>query len=122
MTARVFTPQALKVRADKASEDQARRMFLMLCEQRGIPAPTPEYKFAAPDRAFRFDYAWPEKHVALEVEGGIWTRGAHMRGKHALSDMQKYNLAALRGWKVLRCVPKSLFASETVDMLRVALR
>jgi very-short-patch-repair endonuclease len=71
----------------------------------GLPEPVPEYKFH-PTRKWRFDFAWIEHHVALEIEGGIWTRGAHVRGKHFLSDMEKYNEAGKLGWRVFRFTPQ----------------
>jgi hypothetical protein len=46
--------------------------------------------------------------IALEVEGGVWTRGRHTRGKGFLGDMEKYNAAALGGWCVLRVTPDRL--------------
>lgn len=66
-----------------------------------LPAPVQEYVFAPP-RKWRFDFAWPDRMVALEVEGGTWISGAHTRGRHFESDAEKYNEAALRGWRVLR--------------------
>jgi len=34
----------------------------------GLPAPVFEYRFH-PSRKWRFDIAWPERRVAVEVEG-----------------------------------------------------
>lgn len=53
-------------------------------------------------RKFRFDFAFPEKRVAVEMEGGVFTKGGHTRGLHYSSDCEKYNLATCEGWKVLR--------------------
>lgn len=53
-------------------------------------------------RKFRFDYGNLKLKIAVEIEGGIWTEGGHTRGKGYIKDMQKYNLAQLRGWIVLR--------------------
>ena len=58
-----------------------------------------EHRFC--NRKWRFDYAWPEG-VAVELEGGTWTGGAHTRGVKYGSDCEKYNTAALMGWTVLR--------------------
>ena len=71
------------------------------CRAAMIPAPIREYRFAAP-RRWRFDIAWPEKKVAIEIEGGVFIGGAHVRGVHYESDCEKYNAAAVRGWTVLR--------------------
>lgn len=87
----------------------------------GLPAPVTEHRFMS-DRRFRFDYAWVEQHVALEVEGGIWTGGRHTRGAGFLRDMDKYNHAAVRGWYVVRCTPSTLRTIETVKMLKELLK
>ncbi len=76
----------------------------------------PEYKFH-PARKWRFDYAFPDILVALEVEGGVWTGGRHTRGKGFMGDIEKYNEAALLGWKVLRCVPDTLVSENTIRLL-----
>ena len=60
-----------------------------------------ELQFAKP-RKFRFDLAIPKKKIAIEFEGGVFTRGRHTRSKGYLRDMEKYNLATLHGWKLLR--------------------
>lgn len=67
----------------------------------GIPAPLTEYKFH-PKRKFRADFAWPEFMLLVEVEGGQYIRGRHQSPKGFEADCEKYNLAALEGWVVLR--------------------
>lgn len=87
----------------------------------GLPQPQREFRFH-PTRRWRFDYAWPEHKVALEVEGGVWTAGRHTRAAGFLKDVEKYNEAELLGWTVLRCVPKTLCSIGTLEMLDRALR
>ena len=60
-----------------------------------------EFRFH-PVRRWRFDYAIPEALVAIEVEGGIYAGGRHVRGAGYEKDCQKYNEAQLLGWIVLR--------------------
>lgn len=55
-----------------------------------------------PTRKWRFDFAWPKWKVAVEVEGGTWTSGRHVRGSGFQKDCEKYNNAALLGWTVMR--------------------
>lgn len=59
-------------------------------------------------RKYRFDCACPKARVAVEIEGGIWTNGRHVTGVGCTGDMEKYNLALLEGWKVLRYTPQQL--------------
>jgi len=83
----------------------------------GLPMPGTEYQFVL-DRKWRFDYCWPAKHVALEVEGGVWTGGRHTSGAGFVKDMEKYNRAVAEGWRVVRCMPSTLRTAETVELLR----
>lgn len=95
-------------------------LFRALLKREKLPMPEAEYRFAAP-RRWRFDYAWPDHRIALEVEGGVWTGGRHTRGKGFLGDMEKYNRAAVDGWRVLRTTPSGLHDLGTVAMLRAVL-
>jgi very-short-patch-repair endonuclease len=83
-------------------------LLLLQLRQQRLPLPEREYRFHE-TRKWRFDFAWPDRMLAVEVEGGTWVKGAHSRGKHYESDCIKYNTAALLGWRVLRF---------TTDMVR----
>lgn len=83
--------------------------------------PTPEHRFD-PSRRWRFDFAFPDVRIALEVEGGVFTNGRHTRGLGFLKDMEKYNRAAVLGWRVLRTTPSDLCMQETIDMVKDAMR
>lgn len=77
--------------------------FVFHCRANKLPVPVREFKFANEiGRKWRFDFAWPEYMVALEVEGGIHIAGRHNRGSSYEKDLEKYNHAALKGWLVLR--------------------
>lgn len=111
----------LKVKAQRAAKVTPRgtsalvvSLLVQLTAAR-VPEPTPELRFAPP-RRWRFDLSWPERMLAVEVEGGVFARagakkcracgqtprGRHSTGKGLTADAEKYNTAALRGWKVLR--------------------
>jgi very-short-patch-repair endonuclease len=66
-----------------------------------LPTPEREFRFH-PKRMWRFDFAWPGKRIAVEVEGGVYSGGRHTRGKGFVADTTKYNAAALLGWRVFR--------------------
>ena len=94
-------------------------LFDAWCLTKGLPQPVSELRFHE-TRRWRFDYAWPKHRVALEVEGGVWTGGRHTSGIGFVKDMDKYNNAALLGWRVLRVQPRTLLSEETAEMLRTA--
>ena len=96
------------------------KVVLAFFHDENIPAPQLEFRFHG-ERKWRFDFAWPEKKVALEVEGGIWTGGGHNRGPGYISDMEKYNIAALYGWRLFRVQPKDLCMVKTAALLRLAI-
>ncbi len=104
----------------KASADGRRSEFATMLRRAKLPPAVPEYRFHD-ERLWRFDYAWPMHHVALEVEGGVWTAGRHTRATGFLRDMEKYNAAVLDGWRVLRTVPDHLTGLTVETMLRRAL-
>lgn len=87
-------------------EEEAWLQLKIFSEKCGIEPPVREYKFCD-GRAWRFDFAWPERLVAIEIEGGIWRNGRHTRGSGFEKDCEKYNAAAIEGWKVLR-ITKSM--------------
>jgi very-short-patch-repair endonuclease len=61
-----------------------------------------EYHFN-PEREWRFDFAIPDIKVAVEFEGGIFIKNSgHNTAKHYTKDAEKYNSAAILGWRVLR--------------------
>ena len=80
--------------------------FTIACADAGYEC-VREYRFH-PVRKWRFDYALPSERVAIEVEGGVWTRGRHITPKGFLADIDKYNTATAMGWRVFRFTPSSL--------------
>lgn len=104
----------------KKNNPAAAPAFIALCSRELGTAVVPEYRFHR-TRRWRFDYALPAYKVALEVEGGIWTGGRHIRAGGFLGDMEKYNTATQMGWAVLRTTPAQLLTRETIEMLRATI-
>ena len=65
-----------------------------------LPEPKREYRALAP-RRFRFDLAWPEIGLLVEVQGGIYSGGQHVRGAGYERDCEKLNEAQMKGYDVL---------------------
>ncbi len=75
-----------------AAKDNRGLLQLFQKEYQGIPG-----------RKFRFDFAIPDKKIAIEYEGvygGEISRHTHVTGY--TNDTRKYNLGVLNGWKILR--------------------
>jgi very-short-patch-repair endonuclease len=70
-----------------------------------LPLPERQYKFH-PTRKWPFDFAWPDRRLAVEVDGGTWSGGRHTRGQGYENDCEKLNEAAILGWTVLRVTGK----------------
>ena len=74
-----------------------------------------------PDRKWRFDYAFPSRKIAIEIDGAIWTLGRHNRPRGYLNDMEKLNTAASMGWLVLRFSADERFYLSTRRLIDVTL-
>lgn len=87
-------------------ERQFIRLWQLLAP--GQPEPATQHRFCD-FRRWRFDFAWPERMVAVEIQGGHWSGGRHVRGKGYQADCEKHNAATLRGWRLLH------FTSDDLD-------
>lgn len=58
---------------------------------------TPDYPFLLGQRKFEFDLAVVCCHLAIEIEGY-----GHQKSNRFHKDMEKYNRAAIEGWRLLR--------------------
>lgn len=86
------------------------------------PPPEPEYKMLIGEKKWRFDWAWPNFAVAVEVDGGQWAPGG---GRHARdSDRDKHNAATAKDWLVFHFSPDQLEAApaQCVELVIEALK
>lgn len=111
-----------------SNRDKQIDMFIALIKQVLGLIVWPEFYFTT-DRMYRFDYAIPIAQdnnilmIAIEVDGGIWARGAsgHSSGKGIQRDMDKSTLANVSGWTLLRVVPSDLCTQRTIDLITKAI-
>ena len=73
-----------------------------------------EYRFHD-ERKWRFDFAFPDNMLAVEIEGGTWSGGRHTRGQGFQDDCVKYNTAVKIGWRVLRYTTNMIENGEAID-------
>jgi len=86
----------------------------------GLEEPIAEFRFHE-TRMWRFDFAWVDKRLAVEVEGGVYSGGRHTRGKGFEGDCEKYAEAALDGWTVLRFSTKQVLNCMAIKYIQQAL-
>lgn len=86
----------------------------------GLPPAQPEYRFCA-TRKWRFDFAFGEARLAIEIQGGIWTRGRHTRGSGLVKEYEKLNAAATLGWRILYCTPQEVMTLRFARTIQQAL-
>ena len=78
------------------------------------PEPEREYQFH-PERGWAFDFAFIQQKVAVEMEGGTWSGGRHVRGEGYANDCEKYNAAVELGWRLLRYTTVS---SDCIEQIK----
>jgi hypothetical protein len=66
-----------------------------------------EYKFHT-SRRWKFDYAIPDKKLAIEYNGIFSNKSRHLTVTGYSGDMEKINQAQLLGWRVLQYTPLNL--------------
>jgi hypothetical protein len=93
------------------------RIVAAVCRDEGWPEPEAEYRFAPP-RRWRFDLAWQGHGLAVEIQGGLFTAGRHVRGAALLAEFDKVNTAAILGWVVLFVSPPQVTDGSLREWLR----
>lgn len=80
----------------------------------------------APGRRWRFDFAWPDLRVAVEIEGGLRVTGpyggnigGHNSPEGYAANCEKYNAAAELGWFVFRYTVKQARTVAVFQIQRV---
>lgn len=96
-------------------------LFEKTAIQLGYPAPVREFQFAPP-RKWRIDFAWPEDKLAVEVEGGLYIQGRHVRIRGYIGDLEKYNEIEMRGYTLLRFLPQQLMKEGIILLERFFLK
>jgi very-short-patch-repair endonuclease len=74
-----------------------------------IPPPVTQHRFH-PTRRWRLDFAWPDRRLGIEVQGGTFLRGpsGHTSGIGVQRDCEKSNALTVAGWRCLKYTTKDL--------------
>ena len=81
-----------------------------------------EYRFHA-ERRWRLDLAFPERKLAVEVEGFAagGTAGRHQRAAGFAADCEKYSELAIAGWRLIRVTGKQVKSGAALAWIERAL-
>lgn len=86
----------------------------------GLPLPVREFRFD-PVRKWRFDLAFPEILVGIEIEGLLYAsegKSRHQTVGGYSQDCEKYNAATIAGWRVLRCTQQHVKSGQSLAWIR----
>lgn len=107
--------QPLKANATLKNEAQ----FFQLLSIAGLPLPAKEV-IMIQGRKYRVDYAWPSMRFGVEIQGGVFTRGAHGSIYGILQGYKKSNDAAQHGWTLMYYLPSEMLKPETIIAIKKA--
>jgi len=94
--------------------------FAIILKGTTLPKPAREYRFDLKHR-WAWDFAWPECMVALDIQGGTWNAGGHVRGKGYENDCRKYSTASILGWTIILATTDMVESGEVLALLEKAL-
>jgi very-short-patch-repair endonuclease len=95
----------------KSAHEELFRAMLDIAQVKGY---TREHRFD-PVRKWRFDFAFPDKKIAVEIDGGTWMKNG---GRHARSaDYEKRNAATFAGWKVYYYTPDMIKSGRALQQV-----
>lgn len=121
--AKMVAPPAQRAKKPSvpAAPSAIEEMFALHVRASHLPAPAREHRFDK-RRAWRFDFAWPDQLLAVEIEGGTHSGGRHTRADGFAADCEKYNAAVLAGWRLLRFPGAAVRSGAAIATVIEALR
>lgn len=108
-----MTPaEVLKRESDRARRDALEAVMDLQLRAAGLSAER-QYRFH-PVRKWRFDFAFVDAKVAIEVDGGTFSGGRHTRATGYDEDCRKRAEAMLLGWRVLNATGEQVKSGEAL--------
>ncbi len=128
-----MTPNEIWKKAENdAKREGLERMLDNAIRHAGLPEPIKELQFH-PIRGWRFDRAYLQSKLAIEVEGGVGTyvnkegkrkgyaRSRHTSGIGFTKDCEKRAEAAILGWRVISVTKDHIENGMAIDWISRAL-
>jgi len=69
-----------------------------------------------PGRKFRFDFELNDR-ILIEIQGGTWNNGGHVRGKQFQSDCDKFNAATKAGYRCLKFTTEDVTSGKALQFI-----
>lgn len=116
-------PNTRHVKQDTSAQES----FGRWCELLHLPAPVKNYGYQRRKyptnkrRQWRVDWAWPDIGLMVEIQGGVWIRGAHGHPLDILRNFEKQNDGALLGYRFLQVTPEQVRSGEAVALVEAFL-
>jgi hypothetical protein len=100
---------------------EGEELFALNCKVLRIPFER-EFVFD-PSRKWKADFyiRAPHKELIVEIEGGTWSGGRHVRPAGFEADIAKYNRAAILGYTVLRYSTSMVKRGDAMEDLEAIL-
>jgi hypothetical protein len=95
--------------------------LLLQIKAAGLPEPVAQYRLI-PGRRFRADFAWPDRKLWLDVQGGQWVNGHHNRGSSVEGDAEKVSLASILGWRPLIATTSMVRSGKALALIERAMK
>lgn len=113
---RTATAKGLIKAEARTLEDQ----FAAQIELYGLPEPVREFQFDDTPVAWRWDFAWPQYKLVVEINGGIYQNPptGHRSIKGLLRDYAKLNAVTARHWWSMSFDNKAVESGEAVLMVQ----
>ena len=104
-------------KTDLLRTSQLEFQFYEHVAQAGLPLP--EWQYLVCDH--RADFAWPDLHVCVEIQGATHRQGRHTRGAGYAADRMLANRRQVDGWIALEFTSDHLNSNAALPVLRAAL-
>lgn len=111
-------PATVKEILTAHKEPEGKHFIELILNKHKIPF-VKELKFCS-TRKFRFDYALPQFKIAIEYEGLCKQhQGGHQSIEGFSNNCEKYNIACIEGWRLLRYTNRNFknFENDLIQLL-----
>ncbi|MCK5607460.1 hypothetical protein KAR91_36590 [Candidatus Pacearchaeota archaeon] len=107
----------------KKSDGEAQFAQFIRSDEWEYPEPEEEQRyFPLSKRKWRADFMFPDYRVAIEIQGGQFTRGGHARMGESAVEFERMNAIQIGGWIVLQVAPQDVGADWFYKQVGQALR